>query len=212
LKCRNFYDIEFVIFHSWYKFLFLFARFAALHSRKDIKFLSLVQDRPVFPKNVYKNLLLKFILNRNNLNKIYVTYVLPLLEYACELWDGCCSRDADKLEQLQFEAWHLGTLYCKEFLRFLMLTTKYSFRQSCKYSGAILLCILWNKVSFRRIRLQLIVSQPVSKYKDSLLANFGNPVIILALQIEAVPTSFRNIFQIVFSVYYTFMEFIGSEF
>ena len=47
---------------------------------------------------------LKFILNRNNLNKIYVTYILPLLEYACELWDGCCSRDADKLEQLQVEA------------------------------------------------------------------------------------------------------------
>jgi hypothetical protein len=47
---------------------------------------------------------LKFILNMNSLNKIYVTYILPLLEYACELWDGCCSRDADKLEQLQFEA------------------------------------------------------------------------------------------------------------
>ena len=29
---------------------------------------------------------------------------MPLLEYACELWDGCCSRDADKLEQLQVEA------------------------------------------------------------------------------------------------------------
>jgi hypothetical protein len=35
----------------------LFARFAALHSRKDIKFLSLVEDHPVFPKNVCKNLL-----------------------------------------------------------------------------------------------------------------------------------------------------------
>ena len=41
---------------------------------------------------------LKFILNRNNLNKIYVTYILSLLEYACELWDGCCLRDTDKLE------------------------------------------------------------------------------------------------------------------
>jgi hypothetical protein len=29
---------------------------------------------------------LKFILNRNNLNKIYVAYILPLPEYACELW------------------------------------------------------------------------------------------------------------------------------
>ena len=36
---------------------FLFARFAALHSRKDIKFLSLMEDHPVFPKNVCKNLL-----------------------------------------------------------------------------------------------------------------------------------------------------------
>jgi hypothetical protein len=29
---------------------------------------------------------------------------LPLLEYTCELWDGCCSRNGDKLKQLQFEA------------------------------------------------------------------------------------------------------------
>ena len=47
---------------------------------------------------------LKFILNRNNLSKIYVPYILPLLEYACELWDGCCSRNAAKLDQLQVEA------------------------------------------------------------------------------------------------------------
>ena len=40
----------------------------------------------------------KQILNRNNLSKIYVPYILPLLEYACELWDECCSRNADKLE------------------------------------------------------------------------------------------------------------------
>jgi hypothetical protein len=42
--------------------------------------------------------------SRLNILKIYITYILPLLEYACELWDGCCSRDADKLEQLQLEA------------------------------------------------------------------------------------------------------------
>jgi hypothetical protein len=47
---------------------------------------------------------LKFILNRNNLSKICVPYILPLLEYACELWDECCSRNADKLNQLQLEA------------------------------------------------------------------------------------------------------------
>jgi hypothetical protein len=63
--------------------------------------------RPVFDaynicqkatKQIFVLRKLKFILNRNNLNKIYVTYILPLLEYACELWVGCCSRDANKLE------------------------------------------------------------------------------------------------------------------
>ena len=46
-------DLPLVIY-----FLFLFDRFAALHSRKDIQFLSHVEDHPVFPKNVCKNLLL----------------------------------------------------------------------------------------------------------------------------------------------------------
>ena len=46
-----------VIFHSWYKFVFLFVRFAALHSQKDIKFPLLVEYHPVFPKSVCKNLL-----------------------------------------------------------------------------------------------------------------------------------------------------------
>ena len=31
----------------------------------------------------------KINLNRENLEKIYFTYIRPLLEYACELWDGC---------------------------------------------------------------------------------------------------------------------------
>ena len=52
---------------------------------------------------------LKYILCRNNLNKIYLSYILPLLEYSCELWDGCCARDADKLERLQLEAARIVT-------------------------------------------------------------------------------------------------------
>ena len=47
---------------------------------------------------------LKCILNRNNLSKMHVPYILPLLEYACELWHECCSRNADKLDQLKLEA------------------------------------------------------------------------------------------------------------
>jgi hypothetical protein len=33
-----------------------------------------------------------------------VVYILPLLEYACELWDGCTQQEYNKIEQIQHEA------------------------------------------------------------------------------------------------------------
>jgi hypothetical protein len=38
----------------------------------------------------------KIKLNRENLEKIYFTYIRPVLEYACELWDGCTILDLNK--------------------------------------------------------------------------------------------------------------------
>ena len=32
---------------------------------------------------------LKFSLNRSNLEKMYLVYIRPLFEYACEVWDNC---------------------------------------------------------------------------------------------------------------------------
>ena len=46
----------------------------------------------------------KINLNRENLEKIYFTYIRPLLEYAFELWDGCTILDLNKIEQIQHEA------------------------------------------------------------------------------------------------------------
>ena len=40
---------------------------------------------------------LKYLLSRSHLSKIYKTYILPILEYGCELWDDCCIRDTKKL-------------------------------------------------------------------------------------------------------------------
>jgi hypothetical protein len=37
------------------------------------------------------------------------SYILPILEYACELWDDCCIRDTQKLECLQLEAARIVT-------------------------------------------------------------------------------------------------------
>ena len=52
---------------------------------------------------------MKFILDRQTLSKLYCVFIRPLLEYACELWDGCSRFDTDKLEKLQLEAARIVT-------------------------------------------------------------------------------------------------------
>jgi hypothetical protein len=47
---------------------------------------------------------LKYRLSRTNLDKLYLVYIRPFFEYACELWDNCGIGNSQKLEQLQLEA------------------------------------------------------------------------------------------------------------
>jgi hypothetical protein len=47
---------------------------------------------------------LKFILKQEILEIIYLTFIRPLLEYSCEVWDKCSQTDNDRLEKLQLEA------------------------------------------------------------------------------------------------------------
>ena len=42
---------------------------------------------------------LKFSLNRANLEKMYLVYILPIFEYACEVWDNGGIGYSDKLEK-----------------------------------------------------------------------------------------------------------------
>ena len=44
---------------------------------------------------------LKYHLSRTNLDKLYLVYIRPLFEYACELWDNCGIGNSQKLKQLQ---------------------------------------------------------------------------------------------------------------
>ena len=64
-------------------------------------------------KSAYKqvNVLrkLKYTLSRATLNKIYTTFILPTLEYASEVWDGCTLADSERLEKVQFEAARIVT-------------------------------------------------------------------------------------------------------
>lgn len=52
---------------------------------------------------------LKYTLNRNYLSRIYLTFIRPIMEYACELWSGCSQDDSDKLDKLQMEAGRIVT-------------------------------------------------------------------------------------------------------
>ena len=52
---------------------------------------------------------LRYKFSKNSLNKIYCTYIRPLLEYASELWDGCNQTGADRLEKIQLNAARIVT-------------------------------------------------------------------------------------------------------
>ena len=52
---------------------------------------------------------LKYRLNRKSLEQLYIVYIRPLFEYACEVWDNCGVCNSNKLEQLQLEAARIVT-------------------------------------------------------------------------------------------------------
>ena len=52
---------------------------------------------------------LKCGLNRNYLEKIYLTFIRPVLEYASEVWDNCGQINSDRLEKGQLEAARIVT-------------------------------------------------------------------------------------------------------
>ena len=47
---------------------------------------------------------LKYIINRETLNKLYKSLIRPLMEYGDVLWDGCTDGESDLLEFVQYEA------------------------------------------------------------------------------------------------------------
>ena len=44
---------------------------------------------------------LNYQLSRSTRYKLYCTYIRPLLEYGCKVWDGCSINGANHLEQIQ---------------------------------------------------------------------------------------------------------------
>ena len=59
---------------------------------------------------------LKYMLNKKTLMKMYNCFISPILEYACEVWDGCTLQESNVLESVQLEAARIITglpIFCK---------------------------------------------------------------------------------------------------
>jgi len=52
---------------------------------------------------------LKFIIDRKSLETIYMTFIRPKLEYACQIWDDCTNEDKAALEKVQLNAARIVT-------------------------------------------------------------------------------------------------------
>ena len=52
---------------------------------------------------------LKYMLNRDVLNKLYTTFIRPHFEYTCEVWDNITETDSTRLDRLQHEATRIVT-------------------------------------------------------------------------------------------------------
>ena len=52
---------------------------------------------------------LKFKLDRHSLEKIYLTFIRPLLEYGDVLWDNCTLYEKDELDKIQNKAARIAT-------------------------------------------------------------------------------------------------------
>ena len=52
---------------------------------------------------------LKYTLSRNALNQVNLYHLLPILEYASLVWDGCTQQDSNTLHKIQNEAALIGT-------------------------------------------------------------------------------------------------------
>ena len=60
-------------------------------------------------QKIYVMRKLKFMLDRDSLNKIYVSFVRPTLEYANIVWDNCTQYEANAIEKIQTEAARIVT-------------------------------------------------------------------------------------------------------
>ena len=50
-----------------------------------------------------------FVFVKLALNQIFLSYILPILEYSCIVWDSCSVQDMNALQKIQNEAARIVT-------------------------------------------------------------------------------------------------------
>ena len=85
---------------------------------------------------------LKFTLNRNSLNQIYLSYIAPLLEYASIVWDGSSDSCANSLQKNQNEAARIVTVLTRSVsLENLLLECGWQSLKDRRESQKMFLCV-----------------------------------------------------------------------
>jgi hypothetical protein len=54
-------------------------------------------------------IIISVLMGLNNIEKNYLTFIRPVLEYASEVWDNCGQINSDRLEKVQLEAARIVT-------------------------------------------------------------------------------------------------------
>lgn len=120
----------------------------------------------------------KFLLDRSSLQKMYVTFLRPLLEYSDILFDSCTQDNKRKIESIQLEALRVitgGTKVCS--IQKLYDDTKTDTLQKRRYTHK--LCQLYKIVNglspnYLRDLLPLTVQQS-TRYSLRNRSNFSIP-------------------------------------
>ena len=60
-------------------------------------------------QKIYVMCKLKFMLDRDSLKKLYISFVRPTLEYASIVWDNCTQYEINAIERIQMEAARIVT-------------------------------------------------------------------------------------------------------
>ena len=108
---------------------------------------------------------LKYNLTKIVLNQIYISYVLPTLEYLSLVWDGCTQHDTNTLEKLQHEAARIVTGHTISFPGKLIqkMRLDFTFRNAKQ-----------QKIIFMYISINSLVPTYIAKLLPPLTGNVIN--------------------------------------